>query len=1016
MSLEKFKLALETFSKSGEISEKERKHLYKIGLSADLDPDTIDMMIDSQMKFVRSSGSGAKISSGGSGFDTENVVKEPGSGFATGQSSGSGFESGNSMGMSGDGTFSSAKFSNEKVLASQGNMSTVSEAMKGSRHVIIKRLLPNADNFEKKLELLYKEFEFLSALQHDNIVSVYDKGEDEKSPFYYMEKVNGNTLEKKLSGRKMNGEEIRDISLKVLDALKYLHDRGIIHRDLKPANIMVNDKTSRVKLIDLGLAYSDEFTDNLSKPGTPKYMAPEMKGENDFDKTTDIYAFGLILLEMFTKDINQDNIPKVKPVAWQNVINKCLKPEPKARYQFCQEIIDDIKKLGEPKASSAIIDQKEKAMTQLLDKYFADGILNKEEKQLLFTKAEEIDYPAEKLQMEITRRKKEVAINQWDEKRWQWVILLIALGLIAGIMFCIFKGKEFWSYLYIPIIWALVSASFAVVLNLITKKIQKLPSNYSPVLIIILVLLYTGLNSVPFIPAPVPTKLCSSPEDCLSKNLFTEAILYAERYPKKKKTETLKKIIKTESATLIEGDQYDDAFNSLSVLNQKDKEYPGYKIKIASDIVNALLCKEALNSNMIIRYLSELNMKSKDPILENSRVNTVRNALLILLSYASYNKAALEFIKTLPADQKFSTILTLIEYQDDKSFQSINSELAGLYTSSLSEIDEKLRIEDIQMLADFCTKIYKQRNNDSNILMKEVINGIQLLDKSDRLKMYVLILKTPDVITPFMSQIAGDIAQEVVNTPSECPAVIDEVIALSDKVFSEYKDSQSKFLIDQAIGLSLYLDPKLKVEKMNMILDKCLMKNYIDLANKCAMNLPEKFAIDNRTIEIKKGLFRSAKTRYDDAVKQLLPGEEIEPFKGGNEDYTITKYQNIRAEAKRRIRNYSYSGSQRSRLAETGNNNMLISKKVLILSNARYIGETNSGKAEGLGTVYYFDGTWFYGTFKDQKKNGKGTLYMKDVSKLEGEWTNDLLNGLAIRSKANGETEAVNYHIGEAVK
>jgi len=127
-----------------------------------------------------------------------------------------------------------------------------------------------------------------------------------------MEKIIGETLEKRISEKKMTTDEIKNISLKILEALDYLHGKGIIHRDLKPDNIMVSNKTDKLKLIDLGLAYSDDFTDNLTKAGTLRYMAPEMRDEKAFDKTTDIYAFGLILLEMFTKDINPRDIAKVK--------------------------------------------------------------------------------------------------------------------------------------------------------------------------------------------------------------------------------------------------------------------------------------------------------------------------------------------------------------------------------------------------------------------------------------------------------------------------------------------------------------------------------------------------------------------------------------------------------------------------------------------------------------------------------------------------------------------------------
>jgi serine/threonine protein kinase len=506
MSTDKFKLLLETFVQKGNITEDERNYLYKLGKNAMLDKKSVDMLIDSQLNFVRSSSAGQIQQPKGSGFVQDSEEEPTGSGFtrrSNNKNEGSGFEDQNQSGsgFSVGESFSSAKFTNEKILDSQGAMSIISEAKQGSRYVIIKRLLPKYLDDQVRKELFYKEYEFLSSLQHDNIVKVHDKGEDEKGPYYYMEKIIGETLEKRISEKKMTTDEIKNISLKILEALDYLHGKGIIHRDLKPDNIMVSNKTDKLKLIDLGLAYSDDFTDNLTKAGTLRYMAPEMRDEKAFDKTTDIYAFGLILLEMFTKDINPRDIAKVKPVGWQKIISKCIAENRESRFQYCSEIIDEFKKLGSSKSDPTYVDNKDKIIKQELNKYFKDGILNKEESQLLFDKAKELDYDERKLHTLITVRNKEWAIIHWrDERRKSWAIFLGVVGFAAGILYCILHEVVIVSYLLFPVIFGIGSAAYTIVLGLITNRTQKLPSQYSTKLKLTLILIYLGLLTVLLIP------------------------------------------------------------------------------------------------------------------------------------------------------------------------------------------------------------------------------------------------------------------------------------------------------------------------------------------------------------------------------------------------------------------------------------------------------------------------------------------------------------------------------------
>jgi serine/threonine protein kinase len=101
-----------------------------------------------------------------------------------------------------------------------------------------------------------------------------------------------------------------------------------------------------VKLIDLGLAYSDSMVDNIANAGTPKYMAPEMKtGQSEIDRRADIYSFGIILLEMFTRSTDRVKANEIKSEEWKVIISKCIENIKNDRYNYCSEIIKDIENI-----------------------------------------------------------------------------------------------------------------------------------------------------------------------------------------------------------------------------------------------------------------------------------------------------------------------------------------------------------------------------------------------------------------------------------------------------------------------------------------------------------------------------------------------------------------------------------------------------------------------------------------------------------------------------------------------
>lgn len=307
--------------------------------------------------FVTDAGGSASVAdAGGSGFVTDagesaSVADAGGSGFVT-DAGGSGFVS-SAQQPAGSGI--SSTFTDIQVLSSQGAMSTVYKGKKYGKWHIIKRIKPQFKNDPKYRELFLKEFDNGIQLDHPNIVRLEDKGEDADGLWYTMEYVDGRSLDQMIRNRELRSDSmIKNLTLQLCDALSYVHKKQIVHRDLKPENIMVTFRGDNVKVLDFGLAYSDSYDDDLKQVGTKKYAAPEqMTKGNMVDQRADIYALGLILLEMCTGDISDREANSVENPNFWTIIRKATKADPNERYYNCQEIIDDlgrnIVKLQEPK-------------------------------------------------------------------------------------------------------------------------------------------------------------------------------------------------------------------------------------------------------------------------------------------------------------------------------------------------------------------------------------------------------------------------------------------------------------------------------------------------------------------------------------------------------------------------------------------------------------------------------------------------------------------------------------------
>ncbi|MBC8098905.1 MAG: protein kinase, partial [Armatimonadetes bacterium] len=218
------------------------------------------------------------------------------------------------------------------------------------RNVAIKMLLPHVRETTRKR--FFQDATAVAALNHPNIMSIYDIDEDDGRHFLVTEYVDGYTLTHYIPSPP---QMIINLGAQIARALQYAHEREIIHRDIKPANIKVTS-TGQVKIMDLGLALPREakrVTAHGMVIGTPAYLSPEQAQGQKLDHRTDIYSLGIVLYEMATGQLpfNADDIgalllQQVKqpppaprlivpdlPLILEEVIIKTLEKKQERRYQ-----------------------------------------------------------------------------------------------------------------------------------------------------------------------------------------------------------------------------------------------------------------------------------------------------------------------------------------------------------------------------------------------------------------------------------------------------------------------------------------------------------------------------------------------------------------------------------------------------------------------------------------------------------------------------------------------------------